>query len=71
MTQRELLMIGADEAKHENRATITDKIAKLSSSLVSRLGRRDGAGLMVRFLCADACSLISGRVWSVTGSQEM
>jgi len=29
-SQRELRMIGAYEAKHENRATITDKIAKLT-----------------------------------------
>lgn len=29
-SQRELRMIGAYEAKHENRATITDKITKLT-----------------------------------------
>lgn len=30
MSQRELRFIGAYEAKHENRATITDRIAKLT-----------------------------------------
>ncbi|HEY6886245.1 MAG TPA: hypothetical protein VI300_00660 [Solirubrobacter sp.] len=30
MSQRELRMIGAYEAKHANRATITDRIAKLT-----------------------------------------
>ena len=30
LSQRELRMIGAYEAKHANRATITDRIAKLS-----------------------------------------
>jgi hypothetical protein len=30
MSQRELRLIGAYEAKHRNRATITDRIAKLT-----------------------------------------
>jgi hypothetical protein len=43
----------------------------IGRSLASRLGRRDGVARVADFLCADACAVISGRVWAVTGGREM
>jgi hypothetical protein len=40
-------------------------------SLASRLGRRDGVARVADFRCADACAVLTGRVWAVTGSREM
>lgn len=36
-----------------------------------RLGPRDGAALLMRFLCADVCSLITGQVWPLNGTRAM
>jgi len=43
----------------------------IGRSLASRLGRRDGVARVVDFLCGDACAVTTGRVWAVTGSQEV
>jgi hypothetical protein len=43
----------------------------IGRSLASRLGRRDGVARVADFLCADACAVLTGRVWAVTGSREM
>ncbi len=38
---------------------------------VARLGRPDEVARVVRFLCADASSYITGQVWSVNGGLDM
>jgi hypothetical protein len=43
----------------------------VAASLVLAGRRRDGAGFVMRFLCADAYSWITGQVWALNGSRAM
>jgi NAD(P)-dependent dehydrogenase (short-subunit alcohol dehydrogenase family) len=46
-------------------------IGRSLASKLGRLGRPDGVARVVRFLFADGCSLITGRVWALDGRGEM
>jgi hypothetical protein len=43
----------------------------IGRSLACRLGRRDGVARVAHFLCAEAYAVTTGRVWAVTGGQEV
>jgi len=43
----------------------------IDRSQVGWLGRRDGAGLVMRLRCGHACSLFCGQVWALNGSRAM
>jgi hypothetical protein len=43
----------------------------IDRSLASRVERHDGARLVMRSRCADACSLITGRGWALNGSRAV
>jgi acetoacetyl-CoA reductase/3-oxoacyl-[acyl-carrier protein] reductase len=53
--------------------TIPEKVLDRIKAQIplGRLGRPDEVARVVRFLCADESSFITGQVWAVNGGQEM
>ena len=54
-------------------ATVPEPVlAKITARIpAGRLGRPEEVARVVRFLCADASSYITGQVWAVNGGMEM
>jgi acetoacetyl-CoA reductase/3-oxoacyl-[acyl-carrier protein] reductase len=54
-------------------ATVPEKVLDRIRKQIptGRLGRPEEIARLVRFLCADESSYVTGQVWGVNGGQEM